>query len=235
MARPTPRTQSVDQLKRNILNPSTTSNYICRFSPPPNTKSFFDDRLGVGHYSGERQETLEISCSEASLPGASLATYDIDNAYHGVSEKIAYRKIYDDRADFTFIVDRSYYAIRFFENWISYIAGEDNYQAQIDQKYSYRANYSERYRTDNLYITKFEKDYPHSKYSGKTTYDNILTYKFIGAYPISIVSMPISYEQSQLLKCTVSFTYLRYVMNPNTEEPYPPDPTLGAPDLPSIG
>ena len=44
-----------------------------------------------------------------------------------------------------------------------------------------------------------------------------LTYKFIGAYPISIVSMPISYEQSQLLKCTVSFTYLRYVMNPSNE------------------
>ena len=222
MARPIPRTQSVDQLKRNILNPSTTSNYICRFNPPEKAKSFFVDRLGVGHYSGEKQETLEISCSEASLPGASLATYDIDNAFHGVSEKFAYRKIYDDRADFTFIVDRTYYAIRFFENWISYISGEDDLKAQTNQRYSYRANYPEEYRTDNLYITKFEKDYPHSKSTGKTTDDNLLTYRFIGAYPISIVSMPISYDQSQLLKCTVSFTYLRYVMNPRGEEPYKP-------------
>ena len=39
-----------------------------------------------------------------------------------------------------------------------------------------------------------------------------ITYEFIGAYPISISSMPVSYEASSLLKCTVSMSYLRYVM-----------------------
>jgi hypothetical protein len=38
------------------------------------------------------------------------------------------------------------------------------------------------------------------------------TYQFINAYPISINSMPVSYDASQLLKCTVSFTYSRYVI-----------------------
>ena len=52
-----------------------------------------------------------------------------------------------------------------------------------------------------LKITKFEKDML-----------NNLTYEFIGAYPISISSMPVSYESSSLLKCTVSMSYLRYVM-----------------------
>ena len=209
MARPLPGPRTVSQLKRSVLHPSTTSNYICRFQPPNNADSFLNARLGSGYYSGDQQEKLEISCVEASLPGSSLATYDIDNAFHGVTEKFAYRKVYDDRADFTFIVDRDYYIVKFFENWISYIAGENDLAAQQQQTYSYKVNYPADYRTDNLYITKFEKDYVRNS---KT-----LTYKFIGAYPISIVSMPISYEQSQLLKCTVSFTYLRYVMNPVNE------------------
>ena len=41
----------------------------------------------------------------------------------------------------------------------------------------------------------------------------IITYKFINAYPISINSIPVSYDSSQLLKCTVSFTYSRYVIS----------------------
>lgn len=223
MARPIPSSRSITQLKKNILNPSTTSNYICRFSPPGNVGTFLSSRLGGSYYSGDNQDLIEISCSEASLPGSSLATYDIDNAYHGVSEKMAYRKIYDDRADFTFIVDRDYYAIKFFENWISYIVGEENLNSLVNQNYSYKVKYPKDYRTDNLYITKFEKDYPYTPQTGKTTDSSLLTYKFIGAYPISIVSMPISYDQSQLLKCTVSFTYLRYVVNPGREPIEPPD------------
>ena len=41
-----------------------------------------------------------------------------------------------------------------------------------------------------------------------------LTYTFINAFPLSIASMPVSYESSSLLKCTVSFTYSRYSTTP---------------------
>ncbi len=216
MARPTPQIKSVDQLKASILSPATTSNYICRFAFPSGGGKEFTDL-----YKGANQELLEISCSEASLPGSSLATLDIDNSFHGVSEKMAYRKIYDDRADFTFIVDRDYFAIKYFEKWISFIVGESGdvnvpaLNPAIEQdNYSYRVKSPEAYRTDQLYITKFEKDHFASSKVQKTA---TLVYKFIGAYPISIVSMPVSYDQSQLLKCTVSFTYLRYVVNPIKE------------------
>ena len=40
----------------------------------------------------------------------------------------------------------------------------------------------------------------------------MLQYKFVNAYPISINSIPVSYDTSQLLKCTVSFYYSRYVV-----------------------
>ena len=226
MARILPGPKTVSQLKKNILQPSTTSNYICQFTRPNSSEfdAYMKSRLDTLYNDSDNQEKLQISCSEASLPGSSLATYDIDNAFHGVSEKIAYRRIYDDRIDFTFIVDRNYFNIRFFEAWIGFIAGEDQPLDQISQEYSYRVDYTSKYRTDNLYITKFEKDYDKGP---------VLTYKFIGAYPLSVVSMPISYDQSQLLKCTVSFTYLRYVINPPNEEYWIlTDPSIGANDLP---
>jgi hypothetical protein len=41
------------------------------------------------------------------------------------------------------------------------------------------------------------------------------------------MSMPVSYESSQLLKCTVSFSYIRYVItSENNVEIAPPNPKL---------
>ena len=53
---------------------------------------------------------------------------------------------------------------------------------------------------------------------------------FIGAYPISVSSMPVSYDSSSLLKCSVSMTYLRYVikeihLESNRTNLYPAVPT----------
>ena len=50
-------------------------------------------------------------------------------------------------------------------------------------------------------VTKFEKD------EGRP-----LHYSFYDAYPIAINSMPLSYSSTDVLKCTVSMTYLRYVI-----------------------
>jgi hypothetical protein len=38
-----------------------------------------------------------------------------------------------------------------------------------------------------------------------------MTYTFVDAFPISLVSSPISYNSSEILKFTVSFSYTRYV------------------------
>ena len=61
-------------------------------------------------------------------------------------------------------------------------------------------NYPIDYKTDALYITKFEKDAKNS-----------MVYQFIGAFPIGIAASPISYDNSDTLKCTVSFSYMRYL------------------------
>ena len=66
-----------------------------------------------------------------------------------------------------------------------------------------------------LKITKFEKDH-----------QNPLTYEFIRSYPLSITSMPVSYDGSSLLKCSVSMTYVRYLIkNLPTTYVLPPPPS----------
>jgi len=206
-----PNIKSVDNIKSKLLQPSLTSHFLCQFTPPGGVIKFINDKIGAGipsiNYSsnaGGDIDLITLSCSEASLPGSSLATIDIDNDYHGVSEKHAYRRLYDDRADFTFYVDSDYKIITFFENWISYCAGENDLAGQETPNFSYRVNYPKLYKTEHLYITKFERDLNVAK--------RFLQYKFINAYPISLSSMPISYDTSSLLKCNVSFFYSRYVI-----------------------
>jgi hypothetical protein len=210
MAGPAVKPYRMTDIKSKLLKPALTSHFICEFGPPESVNAFLSQRKTAGfdggNYAGLNQELIQLSCSEASLPGSSIATNEINNDYTGVTERHAYRRLYDDRADFTFYVDSNYYIIDFFENWVSYAVGENNLQGQNNRTYNYRVNFPQGpsgYQTENLYITKFERDY-----TGRP-----LTYKFINAYPISINSMPVSYDSSQLLKCTVSFTYSRYVIS----------------------
>ena len=210
MAARSPEKLSVSDIKSKLLAPALTSHFLCEFLPPDKTKfkDFITNRVGAGFigadYSNrDNQDLITLSCSEASLPGSSLATHELNNDYTGVTERHAYRRLFDERADFTFYVDKEYKIIDFFENWMSFIVGENDISTQATREYSYRVNFPEDYKTDNLYITKFEKDY----------LGRYLQYQFINAFPISVNSIPVSYQASELLKCTVSFTYSRYVIS----------------------
>jgi hypothetical protein len=195
----TPKFNPTSELKSKILRPALTSHYAVYFNTSEiknKASKFFGDRQ-----SDIDPELLTLSCSEASLPGSSLATHEINNDFTGVTERHVYRRQYDDRIDFTFYVDHDYKIIKFFETWMSWSVGEDQYKDQAKRNYYYRVKFPDDYRVD-MYVQKFEKDF-----------DKFVEYTFIGAYPISINSMPVSYDSSQLLKCTVSFSYIRYFMN----------------------
>ena len=188
-----PTKRSVSDIKSNLLAPALTSHFEVSLSVPD----------GLSGWRGQnRQGKIQLMCSEASLPGSSLATHQIDNDFHGVTERHAYRRIYDDRIDLTFYVDsKNYLPIKFFEDWISYITNENKGDARSNS-YTYRMKYPDTYTVAGLTVTKFEKDY-----------NQALTYQFIKSYPLQITSMPVSYEGSSLLKCSVGMTYIRYVVD----------------------
>ena len=188
-----PIKRSVSDIKSNLLSPALTSHFEVGLDIPS----------GLSKYRGQnRQGKIQLMCSEASLPGSSLATHQIDNDFHGVTERHAYRRIYDDRIDLTFYVDsENYLPIKFFEDWISFITSEDKNSAKSNS-YAYRVRYPDTYTVAGLEVTKFEKDY-----------NNAMTYQFIKSYPLQITSMPVSYDGSDLLKCSVGMTYIRYVVD----------------------
>ena len=206
---PSNRRRKLSDIKSKLLRPSLTSQYACKFDLPPLVRTWTEQKRTPFNY--QNRELLELSCSEAALPGSSLMTHELNNAYTGVTEKHVYRRAYDQTANFTFMVDHDYTIIKIFENWMSFIVGEQfdssgDRPGIEDPNYFYKVRYPEQYQTDNLFITKFEKDYADD-ISTKA-----LQYQFFKAFPLSIVTMPISYEASQLLKCTVNFAYTRYTI-----------------------
>ena len=56
-----------------------------------------------------RQDQLNLLCAEASLPGSQLATTELTGDFTGVTERHAYRRMYDDRIDLTFYCDADQY------------------------------------------------------------------------------------------------------------------------------
>lgn len=202
-AAPRPTPFSVSQLKSRVLDLAQTSIYTVRLGQPPG--------LGVlGEFenvSGEDIFNMELSCNATNLPGSALATHDVTNDYPGVRERFAYRRIYDDTIDFTFYVDKEYKVVEYLDSWMKLVTGQgttfssDDY---LDSSKYYRMNYPSAYRSDGLYITKFEKDTSSS-----------MTYQFIGAFPINLSAMPVSYDASEILKCSVSYAYTRYIRTRN--------------------
>ena len=199
---PSPKT--IAEIKKDLLKPSLTSQFEVEISPPP----------GLSQLPSEKQRKLNLLCSEASLPGSNVGTTEINNNFHGVTEKHANRRIFDDRLDLTFYCDaEDYTAVRFFEGWIKYITGgatsnfvTANRNEEKSPAYFYRMRYPQGKKgymsPQGLIVRKFEKNYSYK----------ILQYEFINSFPLAINSMPVSYDTSDVLKCTISMSYIRYVL-----------------------
>ena len=142
-----PKSRSISDIKSNLLRPSLTSHFEVEIGLP--NAEFVQRILGTN------QDQLNLMCSDSTLPGSQLATLDLKDNFTGVSEKHAYRRMFDDRIDFTFYVDATnYLPIRFFEAWIRYIADEDNDakegKSPLDPTYFYRMRYSNEYASAGL-------------------------------------------------------------------------------------
>jgi len=227
-----PSAKSIQDIKTNLLNPALTSLYYVTVGKPskPEANEFFQKNLGVN------QEKLNLMCCEATLPGSNLATLELTNDHTGVTERHAYRRVYDDRIDLTFYVDvENYLPIRYFETWMKYISQESiaegaGKQSTKDKNYFYSFQYPDNYiDLQGLTVTKFEKSSLGNE--GKTSTGGAgkkggtLKYTFIRSFPVSINSMPVSYDSSSLLKCTVSMSYIRYLVEPSKGST-DPDPKL---------
>jgi len=214
-----PSIKSVSDITSTLLRPSLTSHFYVEIPVPGANGSteVFKQKLqenGVS-WPTRDQDTINLLCSEAILPGSSLATFEVNNDRTGVTERHAHRRVFDDRIDFTFYVDvEQYLPIMFFESWIRFITGSSTETDLKAKEYHYRMNYPDEYTADQgLKVIKFEKDYKRQKGRKPISFPatgQTLEYEFFRTFPIAVNSMPVSYDAANLLKCTVSMSYIRY-------------------------
>jgi len=208
MPAPKPQPVKMFQVKEKLLRPALTSTFQCNIPP-----------TGIGEIDQFHDtELLSLSCYETALPGSSLFTNEVTDDFTGITERFAYRKAYDQTIDLNFYVDhrdsQGYKIILFFESWIRYITNDT--QEDLGG-FFYRVKYPNEYKKV-IYLTKFERDFK----------GDLLEYKFINAYPIAMSSMPVSYQNSDILRCRVSFNYDRYIFTTGQQsietEPKPSTP-----------
>ena len=151
-----------------------------------------------------------IMCAEATLPTSSFATSEVKDNYQGINQQFAHTRIYVD-SDFSFYVDHDYNVLKFFEGWMDYVAGDDNFRGITrtdDNNYYRRLNYPMNrdnkigYKSGVLTITKFEKNLDPKK---------SITYEYVNAFPKSMTSIPVQYGGADLVKVNVQFAYDRYL------------------------
>ena len=201
-----PQRKSISMVKAQLLNPATTSHFQVSVSFLESAFARYRKEIGLNLDQGR----LNILCSETSLPGSRFATSEITNNIPGVRERHVYRRQYDDTINLTFYCDADQYLpIRFFEAWMNYIANTTNVNdpntngSAQNESYTYRVKLPRKY-SGNLEVTKFEKNLDSRRQVRP------LTYKFVNCFPLAINSMPVSYDASNLLKCTVGMAYSRY-------------------------
>ena len=212
-----PRPYKTSELKTRITHLAQTSVYQLKIQPPTGLFSLLRETGRDLDYN-RAGENIELLCDSAVLPGSSFATHEPTNDYAGVTEKMAYRRMYDGTLDLSFMVDRNYNVIEMLDGWLDFISGvgiTGSRQSYKSRHVNYRMTYPEQYRTE-LYLTKFEKDvsYPDDfgdVIEGVLDPPKQLLYTFVGAFPSSVTSTPVSYGPSDVLRVNVSFSYMRYV------------------------
>ena len=206
--------RGIQDITSTLLNPALTSQYHVNIGKPFNDDGFdsFFSSIGGSWDTRIHQDRLNLQCCEAQLPGSQLATTELLNDFHGVTERHVYRRQFDDRIDLNFYCDaEQYLPVRFFEAWMNYITNTGD--GIEKENYSYRMKFPSKYKGP-LEVTKFEKS-TGAKHKNKVSAKSVrpLTYKFVNAFPLAISSMPVTYDASDLLKCNVSFAYSRYYID----------------------
>ena len=217
MANIRPRPYKTSELKTRITNLAQTSVYQIKIQPPLGLTALLKE-IGRDLDYGRAGENIELLCDSAVLPGSSFATHEPTNDYAGVTERMAYRRMYDGTLDLSFMVDRSYNVIEMLDGWLDFISGvgiTGSRQTYKSRHVNYRMTYPEQYRTE-IYLAKFEKDVSYPDDFADLIQDVLdppkqLHYTFVGAFPSSVTSTPVSYGPSDVLRVNVSFSYMRYV------------------------
>ena len=189
------------------------------------TKSGVINNIEIDRCKRTNPFIYDFYCAEAVIPGVQFDVTEEAGSRQGTIERFPTRRIFPEFT-MTFYVDNEYNLIRLFEEWMNYInplyagtgilppspRGQGD-GAGKDKTDFFRFRYPDDYKRI-ISITKFERNFD-TKDPKNIKFPPHLTYRMIEAFPTNITAMPLTYEGSQIVKTTVTFQYIRYVMEKN--------------------
>ena len=194
------RPRKISSFKPTLTNLAQTSHYLVQFGGLDVQLRKHLNVRGIDYRF--ITNTSGILCQSAVLPGSGMATVKINGNRMGVTENMVHSRIYTP-IQLEFYVDNEYKALKFLEHWMEFIANgaTSRQNNQSKKNYHVRMQYPDDYKCDETRIIKFDRDYREE-----------LEYKFIGMFPSDLTSVPVKYDNSQILKVNATFKFDRYVV-----------------------
>lgn len=197
---------STEELRSILLDLSLTSIYSIEIK---DVQSIWDQMT---------TREVNILAYEAVLPGTSFELGQVFGDRQGITEAYPTKRVYPP-IDVSFYIKTDYKIVTFFEKWMEKMSP---LIGGIDEPTSYyKFNYPSTYEK-NINIVKYEKDARPERERLNKRFDQgsrnnprSVTYSLLNAYPTNIISIPVSYDQSNILKTTVTFNYDRYILQNN--------------------
>ena len=179
-----------------LQNVAQTSQFLVKFVLPRGDCRRFLRQKGVN----DRfvADNVGLLCSDAVLPGSAMATLNTAGDYQGVIERFAHTRNFT-QINFYFYVDNEYKSLKFLEHWMEFISSGSISDPSSDT-YHFKMKYPDEYKSNDTRVVKFERN--HFQF---------LEYRFVGMFPLSLNSTRVSYQNSQVLKATATFSFDRYI------------------------
>ena len=179
-----------------LQNVAQTSQFLVKFVVPRGDCRRFLRQKGIN----DRfiADNVGLLCSDAVLPGSAMATLNTAGDYQGLIERFAHTRNFT-QVNFDFYVDNEYKSLKFLEHWMEFISSGSIADPSSDT-YHFKMKYPDEYKSNDTRVVKFERN--HFQF---------LEYRFIGMFPLSLNSTRVSYQNSQVLKATATFSFDRYI------------------------
>ena len=188
----------------------------------PSLTNYFSVFIPASEFGGITNDEVNIFAYEAVLPGTSFEVGQVFGDRQGITENYPIRRTYPP-IDVSFYVNIDYKLITYFENWIESIFKTERSNNSFGKfKYPIILNDPLQSWKKDLVITKFERDFREKserlKKGGIVRVGNKITYNLKNAFPVNIISLPVSYSQTDILRTTITFNYDFYTYNPTVNK-----------------
>ena len=191
-----PRPRGISDIMPKLQNVSLSSQFLVKFVLPRGNCRTYLRQKGIN----DRfvSDNVGLLCSDAVLPGSALASVNTTGDFQGFTERFAHTRQFT-QISLEFYVDNEYKSLKFLEHWMEYITGSSEFNP-ADDVYHFKVTYPDAYKSNDTRIIKFERN--HFQF---------LEYRFIGLFPLSLNATRVSYQGSQVLKVSATFSFDRYV------------------------